>query len=321
MSNILDRLLISLAVRLQAFAVCEIKTGWRLLFDPMEALVIHYVLAGKGTAAIGSRPPIPFKPHSIIVVPVGEAQSLGAESDVVGRSQAAENCLLLADGLVKFTAGDGSRDILTVCGTISATYSGAIGLFDGLRAPLLADAETNGMLRHAFGFLFEEMANPGLGTQVLTESIMRQCLIILLREQLMREGVRSPLFLALEDSRLARALAEVLQAPAKPWTVERLAGVAGMSRSSFAEHFAAAFGHSPMEFVQKVRMRHAGHLLATTELPVKVIATSIGYASRSYFSRAFSAAYGIDPTAFRHASKSSKAEDLQLGASIGTSNH
>ena len=34
-------------------------------------------------------------------------------------------------------------------------------------------------------------------------------------------------------------------------------------------------------------------------MPVKVIAASVGYASRSHFSHAFSAAYGIDPTAFR----------------------
>ena len=34
-------------------------------------------------------------------------------------------------------------------------------------------------------------------------------------------------------------------------------------------------------------------------MPVKVIAASVGYTSRSYFSHAFKAAYGVDPSAYR----------------------
>lgn len=43
-SDVLGRFLITLAVRLHASAVCEIKQGWRLLFDSMDAITIHYVL-------------------------------------------------------------------------------------------------------------------------------------------------------------------------------------------------------------------------------------------------------------------------------------
>jgi hypothetical protein len=47
----------------------------------------------------------------------------------------------------------------------------------------------------------------------------------------------SPLFAALQDQRLARAIIEVLERPASGHSMESLAGVAGMSRSSFAEQF------------------------------------------------------------------------------------
>ena len=40
-------------------------------------------------------------------------------------------------------------------------------------------------------------------------------------------------------------------------------------------------------------------MLGTCALPVKTVAARVGYASRSHFSRAFKAAYGVDPTAFR----------------------
>jgi AraC-like DNA-binding protein len=72
-----------------------------------------------------------------------------------------------------------------------------------------------------------------------------------------------------------------------------------MSRSSFKERFVQVYGETPIEFVTKVRLRLSAHLLVTTDLPVAVVAKSIGYASRSYFSRAFRAAYGKDPASFR----------------------
>jgi AraC-like DNA-binding protein len=40
-------------------------------------------------------------------------------------------------------------------------------------------------------------------------------------------------------------------------------------------------------------------LLASTDLPLKVIAASVGYKSRSYFTRAFTAFFGSDPTTYR----------------------
>jgi AraC-like DNA-binding protein len=48
-----------------------------------------------------------------------------------------------------------------------------------------------------------------------------------------------------------------------------------------------------------VRLRRAVRLLETTDLPVGVVAERVGYASRSYFSRAFKELYGTYPAGFR----------------------
>jgi len=64
-----------------------------------------------------------------------------------------------------------------------------------------------------------------------------------------------------------------------------------------------AIGHSPKRvFVAATgpKLQHHGaELLRSTKLPVKLIAASIGFASRSHFSRAFASAYGADPSRFR----------------------
>ena len=298
-ADVLDRFLITLAVRLHAFAVCEIKQGWRLNFDPMDAITIHYVLAGNGTLRIGTGVTVSISAQNIVIVPARTSQSLGEATDVFEEARADDRCTLIDDGLVQFTAGDGSRDMLVVCGTISAAYGGALGLFEYLTEPVVEDVSSSNIIRHAFESLLAEIAEPGVGTQAMAEALMKQCLILVLRQHLTRQGSASPLFAALQDPRLAKAISGVLERPAAPHTVESLAIQAGMSRSSFAERFSQAFDQSPMEFVQRVRLRLGAHLLTTTALPIKIIAGSIGYESRSYFSRAFRAAYGSDPKTYR----------------------
>ena len=295
----LDRLLTTLAVRIHAFALCEIKSGWRLVFDPMEAVTIHYVLAGTGLLRTSEGIDTAYAPCSIIVVPANVSQILGEAGSGAIEASAANNCGLAADRFVKFTAGDGSRDTLIVCATISASYGGALGLFDNLRRPVVDDLSHSGAMRDLFAAMLAENSHPGIGTQALTEAMMKQCLILLLRRHLTQLEVGSPFFAVLEDRRLSAAVASVLERAAAAHTVESLASLAGMSRSTFAARFTDVFQQTPIEFVQHVRLRLGADLLQTTDLPIKLIAASVGYASRSYFTRAFRAAYATDPKSFR----------------------
>jgi AraC-like DNA-binding protein len=298
-SEVLDKLLTTLSVRLHAFAVCEIQEGYRLGFDPHDAVTIHYVLTGSGVLQVGNGTSVSFSPNSIIVVPAREHQSLGEASPARGETPAEKNCEMIGDGILKFTAGEGTPTTRIVCGMILASYAGTLGLFDNLREPIVENAGDVEPLRRAFEEMVAELANPGVGTRALTEALMKQCLILLLRQHLVHHSVDSPFFGALQDRRLARAVAAILERPADSHTIDALAALAGMSRSAFTERFAEVFGQSAIEFLTKVRLRLAAQLLRTTDLPVKLIAKTIGYGSRSYFSRAFRVAYGQDPASFR----------------------
>ena len=299
--DILDRLLTTLAVRLHAFSVCEIQKGRRLAYPSFEAVTAHYVLKGSGALRVGDGAWLPFGPQSVIIVPARQSHVLGDAETIAEVVQAEDHCSLLADGLIKFTTGEGQAETLLVCGAISGSYGGGLGLFGLLHEPMIEDGSTHPVFRAAFELMLAEVANPGLGTQAMTEALMKQCLITLLRQHFLRDRGSSPLFEALQHPRLARAVLAVIETPAAPHTVESLASHAGMSRASFAEHFSRAFHQGPIDFVQKVRLRVAARLLASTDVPLKVIAKSVGYAGSAPFSRAFRAAYGADPTAYRAA--------------------
>ena len=73
-----------------------------------------------------------------------------------------------------------------------------------------------------------------------------------------------------------------------------------MSRSVFAKRFQAAFGSTPISFLQGMRLRRAAqHLRQKEETSVEQIARRLGFNSRSHFSRASKVHFGVSPAAFR----------------------
>lgn len=297
--DILQSLLATLSVQVHAFAFCEIQAGWQLEKQGVaDALLVHYVLAGSGTIQVDGHPPVPFGPNSIVIPPSGVPHRIGF-ADAEHTAIAKEAISFVPQGVLRLTAGNGRQDILLACGAITARYAGALGLLDRLDDAVVEDLSTSAHLRHAFAYMVEELARPRLGSSEVTSALMKHCLIVFLRRHLGEHGTSSPIFRALHDPRLAVAVAAVVDAPAMPHTVESLAALCGMGRTVFAERFTAVFGEGPIAFLHRARLNLAAQLLTTSPMPVKVIAASVGYASRSYFSYAFKAAYGIDPTAFR----------------------
>ncbi len=128
---------------------------------------------------------------------------------------------------------------------------------------------------------------------------MKACMVLVLRQSISGAGPPIGSLQALSDPRFGKVLDAVLDRPADRHTVETMASLAGMSRSTFAAQFKTTFAMTPGDFISKTRLYHAARLLRSTPLPVKLIAATAGFASRSHFSRVFRAAYGTDPTLFR----------------------
>jgi AraC family transcriptional activator of mtrCDE len=53
--EIVERLLLELDVSVDALAVCKVRRGIRLVFPPVDAIEVHYVL--EGTLHLGCRVP------------------------------------------------------------------------------------------------------------------------------------------------------------------------------------------------------------------------------------------------------------------------
>lgn len=58
-------------------------------------------------------------------------------------------------------------------------------------------------------------------------------------------------------------------------------------------------GTSVLEFITQERMRKAKRILEETTLPVKAVASMVGYADPAYFTRVFSREFGVSPKKYR----------------------
>ena len=195
--------------------------------------------------------------------------------------------------------GDLRPDLRVVCGLIMASISGSFGLLDAVTRPIVEDLREVPIVRQGFALMLDEISAPTLGSRALIGALMKACVVMQLRRHFAGSGHDYGVLSNLRDARLGKAVAAVLDKPAAPHSVASLACVAGMSRSAFAREFSQSLAMSPMAFVARTRLHHGAELLRSTKLPVKLIAASIGFASRSHFSRAFASAYGADPSRFR----------------------
>ncbi|GAA3452911.1 hypothetical protein GCM10018962_47440 [Dactylosporangium matsuzakiense] len=89
--------------------------------------------------------------------------------------------------------------------------------------------------------------------------------------------------------------------PDAPWTVAALAREGGLSRSSFARRFTALAGQPPQAYLTWWRLTLAARLLRESDVPLRVVARRVGYASEFAFAAAFKRRFGTAPGRFRSA--------------------
>jgi len=82
-------------------------------------------------------------------------------------------------------------------------------------------------------------------------------------------------------------------------SVEALAARVNCGPRHFARQFKEAFGASPGEFVEALRMAEAAARLVGSRSTVDAIAAAVGYASGDVFRRAFERRFGIGPSLYR----------------------
>ena len=181
--------------------------------------------------------------------------------------------------------------------------------FEGMHAELLlgmlppvvyiSAEEGREDLRWSIERLMRELRKPQPGSSLLGEHLTQALLIEALRLHLKepsRED-RGWLF-ALADRQMNAVMTAMHSDPGRKWTLEDLARVAGMSRSTFAVRFKETVGEPAMDYLTRWRMMVAADRLANAGMSIAIVAPTVGYESESAFGAAFKRVIGYPPRQF-----------------------
>lgn len=301
----LDNLMTSLEIGFVRLTECLVSPGCRLALAGSDAPGIHYNLGGAGRLLVGNDPPIELMPHTLVIVPantpfafegIGDLPRAAAWTTVQGTLRSAS-----PDAMQKFVAGEGEPRLMLICGYFRALYGPSLDIFGSLTSPIVEQFDVEDQLDQRLQSVMAELIAQEVGMGAMTASLMKQVLVVLLRRSLSSLNAWAERLALLGDPQIARAFAEMAARPSAPHSVRSLSQVAALSRSAFMERFAAALGEAPMAVLRQLRMRHAAVLLSSNTLSVHQVAHSVGYGSRTSFSRAFRKVHGCDPSEFREA--------------------
>ena len=149
--------------------------------------------------------------------------------------------------------------------------------------------------------LASEMAEQAPGSEVAANRLAEVLFIQTLRAHIASgsEGCKKGWLRAIFDPQIGAALRSIHESVNSTWTVESLAGAAGMSRSAFAVRFKELLGQTPLEYVTEWRMQKAIPLLESDDKKLVEVARSVGYDSDAAFSKAFKRVVGVPPREYR----------------------
>ena len=139
-----------------------------------------------------------------------------------------------------------------------------------------------------------ELMHAPLDAQVLGPMILKEIHYRLLLSPI-GGMLRNLLSVDSHASRIAKSIQQIRARFREPLGVGELADIAGMSQSSFHEHFKSVTGTSPLQYQKDLRMIEARVLLERGMPSVSVAGFEVGYESPTHFSRDYSRKFGCSP--------------------------
>lgn len=142
--------------------------------------------------------------------------------------------------------------------------------------------------------LFTEAEEAQEGRDAVMNRLVEVIFVNVLRHIVSEGDTSKGVLSALADKQLSKVLSWIDRNLNGDLSVERLAEIAMMSRSTFIQHFKNVLGLAPGEYVQNARISAAKKLILK-EKPMSIICFEVGYEDASGFSRAFKKNTGMTP--------------------------
>lgn len=304
----ITRLFQLLRVRGTAYFSKVLAPPWGIEVTAHDRLArFHLVVAGTAWIKVpGTTAQEDLSAGDLVIVPHGRAHILADRQDravtirePLPPAGAAERAPL------QLIAGTPGSTVL-LCGYFHFAEDTPLALVTQLPDLLVTRDQLEGeraLVGPAAELAASELVAFGAGSELvldrLTEILFVHAVRHWAKQAMLPDGVLN----GLADERLQRVITAIHDRTEEPWSVDRLARLAGQSRTAFATGFRAAIGVSPMDYLVRRRIELARQLLAQSRADLATIAERTGYADPNALTRAFKRVTGLSPSAFRRAAR------------------
>ncbi|MEV0737150.1 AraC family transcriptional regulator [Streptomyces sp. NPDC050549] len=282
------------AVRTGRASSNRLRVGgsWCTRLAPYEGAGFHVVLAG-GCRLVpdGGGEPVALGTGDVVLLPRGAGHVLADPSGDTTRAVPFEE--------MRRPVGDGP-EVELLCGKYrldrSRTHPLMAELPEVVHLPNRVGRHPE--LRAAVDLLAQELDERRPGACLALPSLLDLLLIYMVRAW-MSEAETGSWPSVLGDQVTTAALRALHSDPAAPWTNDRLAAAAGVSRATLARRFTALVGRAPMAYLTWWRLTLAATRLRDTDASLATVAREAGYGSPYALSHAFSREFGVTPGRYR----------------------
>jgi AraC-like DNA-binding protein len=274
---------------------------------PQAKYVIEYHVVTKGHCWAGllNQAPVRLEAGDILIFPQGDGHVFSSEPGMSAEPNL--DIYRPPDDIqlpMPIVAGSGDgEEARIVCGFLGYDASPRHPLLDALPRMIharAADREKGSWLDLFIPVAVAECTDKRPGGESILGRMSELMFVEVIRQYVERLPRSEHGWLAgLRDRSVGRALNLIHGAPAHDWTLEKMAGTVGLSRSSLAERFSCYVGVPPMQYLTNWRMQLATEMLQDGVDSIAEIACQVGYESEAAFSRAFKRNLGVAPATWR----------------------
>ena len=287
-SDTLSDALMKMRLKSSSAGVFDAAGKWAVQYPPFEGFKLQVLLKGDRYVVVeGDSKVLHLKAGDCVLMtgrkPIAVASDLGVKKR-----------MSLEDLLASKRNG-----VMTINGGGELLSIGTHFQFDGHLPKLLfgnlpscihvvGDSDQAAVLRWSLERFKAEFFGNNPGRALILNHLTPIMLLQILRIYLgsMPKGKQDWL-VAISDPQLSKVFEVMHTQYQKPWTLESLAKIAGLSRSGFALSFKKKVGIAPLDYLTNWRMQIACNLLRADDHTLAAVAGAVGYESESAFSVAF----------------------------------
>jgi AraC-like DNA-binding protein len=302
-ADLLSEVLRDLRLAHASYGRSELTAPWGIAVPFREGVRLHAVIDGHCWIQARSLPPLLLEAGDVLLLPHGTEHTMSDEPRRRTRPLADAKPALIGNGTYELKSGGGGARSLIVCCTIGFEGPTANPLLE-LLPPVMHvrhDEHDDADLSALLAMMAREVATPRVGSATVMARLADIVMTQVVRTWVETRATELTGWLAaVRDPQIGSALARIHRSPGEDWTVDRLAAVAGLSRSRFSQRFTSLLTVSPARYLQQWRLRLAAAWLRNGYMPLSQVASDLGYESDASFSRAFKRFLGVSPGAVRN---------------------